>query len=123
MQIIWCWLSASVYKTNTARGNHIFYSNEFNFCVILHAKLVDLKLYVLYVTLKMHWKAFPDINEPKVLTGLNEQELLGLCAQLVGSSTVVAPKVIFRTRNYLKGGRNRSKSADRRKKRCQNPQR
>lgn len=58
----------------------------------------------------MHLKAFTDINEPKVLTGLNEQELLGLCAQLVGSSTVVAPKVIFRTRNYLKGGRNRNKS-------------
>lgn len=91
--------------------------------MILHARLVDLKLHVLYVTLKMHLKAFADINEPKVLTGLNEQELLGLCAQLVGSSTVVAPKVIFRTRNYLKGGRNRNKSAGRRKKRCQSLQR
>lgn len=64
---------------------------------------------MLYVKLKMHLKAF--INEPKVLTGLNEQELVGLCAQLVGSGTVVAPKVILRTRNYLKGGRDRNKSA------------
>lgn len=81
--------------------------------------LVDLK----HVKLKMHLKAFTDINEPKVLTGLNEQELLGLCAQLVGSSTVVASKVIFRTWNYLKekGEKNRNKSTEgrRKKKRCQ----
>lgn len=42
------------------------------------------------------------MKQTQVLTGLNEQEFLGLCAQLIGSSTVVAAKVIFRPWIYLK---------------------
>lgn len=45
------------------------------------------------------------MKQTQVLTGLNEQELLGLCAQLIGSSTVVAAKVIFRPWIYLKEGK------------------
>lgn len=43
------------------------------------------------------------MKQTQALTGLNEQELLGLCAQLIGSSTVVAAKVIFRPWIDLKG--------------------
>lgn len=45
------------------------------------------------------------MKQRQVLTGLNEQELLGLRAQLVGSSTVVAAKIIFRPWIYLKEGK------------------
>lgn len=49
------------------------------------------------------------MKQTQVLTGLNEQELLGLCAQLIGSSTVVAAKVIFRPWIYLKEGKKKWK--------------
>lgn len=45
------------------------------------------------------------MKQTQVLTGLNEQELLGLCAQHIGSSTVVAAKVVFRPWIYLKEGK------------------
>lgn len=45
------------------------------------------------------------MKQTQVLTGLNEQELLGLRAQLVGSGTVVAAKIIFRPWIYLKEGK------------------
>lgn len=45
------------------------------------------------------------MKQTQVLTGLNEQELLGLCAHLIGSSAVVDSKVIFRPWIYLKEGK------------------
>lgn len=49
------------------------------------------------------------MKQTQLLTGLNEQELLGLCAQLIGSSTVVAAKVIFRPWIYLTEGKKKRK--------------
>lgn len=61
------------------------------------------------------------MKQTQVLTGLNEQELLGLGAQLVGSGTVVAAKIIFRPRTYLKEGR--KKNGKKYNKRSQTPRR
>lgn len=58
------------------------------------------------IMLKIYWhkqiqnSKAPSITESE-LTGLNEQELLGLCAHLIWSSAVIAPKVIFRLWGYL----------------------
>lgn len=60
------------------------------------------------------------MKQTQVLTGLNEQELLGLRAQLVGSGTVVAAKIIFRPRIYLKEGKKNGKKYN---KRSQTPRR
>lgn len=40
------------------------------------------------------------------LTGLDEEELLGLCTHVIWCTAVIAPKVIFRLRGYLEDDKN-----------------